>query len=425
MLATIVMVALWLTSFLLIGVFAGSESALVHLDTLAVKHLVSQKTEGAENVERLLADRQCLLSVLLIGTNVATVLSTVLATVLLRDVWLAGFSGATVSAGLMVVLILIFGEILPKKWAHQHAISWSLRVARPLEVFYRISRPLAIVLVQLPRLLSRRMSSETDEATVDEDSILTMVDLSEEGGGVQEAERDMIVGVLESNHTQVRDLMIPRVDVLAVAIDDPLQEVLQQVTQSGFSRIPVYDGSIDNVVGILYLKDLLEHWHSSEHLNLAEIMRAAYFVPETKRTSDLLRELKRLHIHMAIVVDEYGGTAGLVTIEDLLEEIIGEIQDEYDLDEEAEVVELGEDSWLVDARVPIDQVSELVGAELPDDEVDTIGGLAYLELGRIPTSGDIFLLPEHGIQLTVAETDRNRVTKLRIDRIRESQLQGA
>jgi putative hemolysin len=347
----------------------------------------------------------------------------VLATVLLRDVSFGRISGATLAAGSMVILILVFGELLPKRLAHKNAVAWSLRVAKPLEKFYSACRPLALLLVQIPRLLGRRMPAD-DHNGVDEDSILTMVDLSEEGGGVLETERDMIVGVLESNHTQAKDVMTPRVDMEAIAADDPLADVLQTVAESGFSRIPVYEDTIDNIIGILYLKDLLQLWQGREQLTIREIMRPAYFVPQTKNASELLRELKRLHIHMAIVVDEYGGTAGLVTIEDLLEEIVGEIQDEYDWDEEAEVVELGDDTWLVDARLPIDEVSELIGEELPDDEVDTIGGLAYLESGRIPVTGEEIPLPQYGIHLTVAETDRHRITKLRIYKEKQ-QLQGA
>lgn len=423
MLGIVLTFILWLVSFLLIGVFAGSETALVRLDNLTVRHLVDQRVEGSLSIDRMLKDRQCLLGVLLIGTNVAVVLSTVLATVLLRDVSFGRISGATLAAGSMVILILVFGELLPKRLAHKNAVAWSLRVAKPLEKFYSACRPLALLLVQIPRLLGRRMPAD-DHNGVDEDSILTMVDLSEEGGGVLETERDMIVGVLESNHTQAKDVMTPRVDMEAIAADDPLADVLQTVAESGFSRIPVYEDTIDNIIGILYLKDLLQLWQGREQLTIREIMRPAYFVPQTKNASELLRELKRLHIHMAIVVDEYGGTAGLVTIEDLLEEIVGEIQDEYDWDEEAEVVELGDDTWLVDARLPIDEVSELIGEELPDDEVDTIGGLAYLESGRIPVTGEEIPLPQYGIHLTVAETDRHRITKLRIYKEKQ-QLQGA
>jgi CBS domain containing-hemolysin-like protein len=408
---------LWLASFLLIGFFSSSETAIVRLDGLTVRHLTNQHLKGAMVVERLLRDKQQLLSVLLIGTNISMVLSTVLATVLMRDVQIAGISGTSISTWLMVVLILLFGEIIPKKWATRHAEVWALRVARPLQIVYAVFKPFAALLVQVPRLLSRRSKGTNDELTVDEESIITMVDMGEEGGGVLETEHDMIVGVLEANHTQIRDVMVPRVDMLAVAVDDPVQEVLEQVTASGFSRIPVYEDTVDNIVGVLYLKDLLEHWSSRERINIQQIMRGVYFVPETKKTNELLRELKRLHIHMAIVVDEYGGTAGLVTIEDLLEEIVGEIQDEYDADEEPEIVELEEGSWLVDGRLPIDEISELLAQELPDDEVDTIGGLAYLELGRIPSAGETVELPKYGLRLVVAETNRRRITKVRIDRI--------
>ncbi len=406
---------LWLVSFFLVAFFAASETAFIRLDNLTVKQLVSRKAKGAEIVEQLLEARQPLLSSLLVGTNLAVVLTTVLATMLMRDVHVAGISGATISTWGMIVLILLFGEILPKRLASTHTVAFALRAARPIQLSYRVFAPLATPLLKIPQMLSRQLQIEADDTSIDEESLLTMVDMGEEEGSVEEEERDMIVGVLESNHTLAREVMTPRVDMITIAIDDSAEEIWQQIIASGLSRIPVYEETIDNIVGVLYAKDLLEYSESQEPPVITNLMREAYFVPETKRINDLLRELKSLRIHMAIVIDEYGGTAGLVTIEDLLEEIVGEIQDEFDNDEEAEIQQLTTASWLVDGAVPIDEISELVEVDLPDEEVDTIGGFVYWILDHIPGSGEILDLPDYGLRITVAEINGRRIAKLKIE----------
>lgn len=417
MLGLIASLLLWLISFLAIAFFAGSETALVHLDNLTVKHLLGQRAKGAQVVAELMEDKQRLLGVLLVGTNLAVVISTVTATILTRNWSFYGVNGATLSTWGMVVLILIFGEIIPKRLATQHASRIALRTAVPVRFFYRLFLPLASLLVAIPRVLSNRLRIEDDDLSIDEESLLTMVDMGEEEGAVDEEERDMIFGVLEANHTLVREIMTPRVDMVTVATDDPPEEVLEQIVHSGFSRIPVYEDTVDNIVGILYAKDLLEHWRTKDAIDLAALMREPYFVPETKNTSDLLREFKKLRLHMAIIVDEYGGTAGLVTFEDLLEEIVGDIQDEYDWDEEDEVVQVSDNVWMVDARMSIDDINELTEVELSDEHVDTIGGLAYQLLGRIPAPGEQAEIPEQGIRLAVAETTGRRITRIRLSRI--------
>ncbi|HBK85837.1 MAG TPA: hemolysin [Firmicutes bacterium] len=406
---------LWLVSFFLVAFFAASETAFIRLDNLTVKQLVSRKAKGAEIVEQLLEARQPLLSSLLVGTNLAVVLTTVLATMLMRDVHVAGVSGSTISTWGMIVLILLFGEILPKRMASAHTVSFALKAARPIQLSYRVFAPLATPLLKIPQMLSRQLQIEADDTSIDEESLLTLVDMGEEEGAVEEEERDMIVGVLESNHTLAREVMTPRVDMITIAIDDSAEEIWQQIIASGLSRIPVYEETVDNIVGVLYAKDLLEYGDSQQPLVIANLMREAYFVPETKRINDLLRELKSLHIHMAIVIDEYGGTAGLVTIEDLLEEIVGEIQDEFDDDEEAEIQQLGTNTWLVDGAVPIDEISELVEVDLPDEEVDTIGGFVYWILDHIPDNGELLDLPDYGLKITVAKINGRRIAKLKIE----------
>lgn len=415
MLGSLITWALWLISFLLVAFFAAAETAYIRLDNLTVKQLVAQDVKGAKLVDRLLEDRQPLLSSLLVGTNIAVVLSTVLATVLMRDLQFAGVSGTAIATWAMIVLILIFGEIIPKRFATAYAAQFALKAARPIQVVSQALRPLATPLLQIPRRLSKHLQIEADDMSINEESLLTLVDMGEEAGSVEEAERDMIVAVLESNHTLAREVMTPRVDIAAIAVDDSINDIWEQIITSGFSRIPVYEETVDNIVGVLYAKDLLEYGENGKQLSITDLMREAYFVPETKRINDLLRELKSLRIHMAIVIDEYGGTAGLVTIEDLLEEIVGEIQDEFDTDEEAEIEQIATRTWLVDGAVPIDEVSELIEIELPDEEVDTIGGFVYWLLDHIPSVGEVLSLPDYGLKITVVEISGRRIAKLKIE----------
>ncbi|NLY53498.1 MAG: HlyC/CorC family transporter [Firmicutes bacterium] len=424
MLGLVFTLMLWAFSFALVAFFAASETAMIRLDNLTVKQLVNKQVKGAHLLEEMMESKQPLLSSLLVGTNLAVVLSTVVANLLLRDVQIGRVSGSAIASWGMIILILIFGEILPKRLATTYTAQYASKAARPIYWAYKALVPLAMPLLQIPRLLSRRLPIESDEPSMDEASLITLVDIGEEEGSVEESEREMIVRVLESNHTLVREIMTPRVDIVAIDVDTPEQTMWQEVIESGLSRIPVYEDTIDNIIGILYVKDILEYWQGPLAVSIADLMRDAYFVPETKRINDLLRELKSLRIHMAIVVDEYGGTAGLVTIEDLLEEIVGEIQDEFDVNEQAEIQQLDANTWLVDGVVPIDEISDLVEIELPDEEVDTIGGLVYWLLDYIPETGETLDLPDYGLKLTVTATSGRRITKLKIERtpVKEKQI---
>ena len=249
---------------------------------------------------------------------------------------------------------------------------------------------------------------------MDEEALLTLVDMGEEAGALEQEERDMIVAVLESNHTQAREIMTPRVDMMTIPVDAPLSEVWDDIIASGYSRIPVHKGDRDSIVGILYVKDLLPYAAGESEPTISELMREAYFVPLTKRINDLLEEFKTMYVHVAIVVDEYGGTDGIITIEDLLEEIVGEIQDEFDEDEQAPVKRLGPDTWSLDAALPIDEVGELLGVELPDDEVDTIGGLVYWLLDHIPVQGESLAVPDYGMAITVTDINGQRIERLTV-----------
>ncbi len=250
---------------------------------------------------------------------------------------------------------------------------------------------------------------------VTEQEIHELMNAGEQEGLINEEENEMIRSIFEFHDTVVREIMVPRTDMASVSTDATVREVINAIIACGHSRIPVYDGTIDNIVGLLYAKDLLRYWGlDNATIDLKKIMRAPYFIPETKSLEELLQEFKRKRVHIAIVIDEYGGTSGLVTFEDLLEQIVGDIQDEFDLEEEL-LVEEADGSVVVDGRLPIEELEEHFGIEVERDKFDSVGGLAIHLTGRIPKGGDE-IRSKH-LLMTVLEADERKIKKLRISRI--------
>jgi CBS domain containing-hemolysin-like protein len=256
--------------------------------------------------------------------------------------------------------------------------------------------------------------------TVTEEDIQTLMQEGEEEGIIGREEHDMIDGVLELGDTRVREIMVPRTAMRALEKETPLAAVLSFVVREEHSRIPVYEGDLDHIIGVLYTKDLLRHWGAvAGQVRLADLLRPAFFIPEAKPAHDLLTEFKLRRVHMAIVVDEFGGTAGLVTIEDVLEEIVGEIRDEYDTDEPAPMERLPDGDLLFDGRATVDEVEEALGSPLPRGEFDTLAGFLAKSLGRIPARGE--QVRTGGTVFTVAEADARRVSRVRAGRVEEDE----
>ncbi len=345
--------------------------------------------------------------------------------------WLEAVPGGlseTASAGwafvltifVLVCVMLLLGDLLPRALADHHPRPIAFVVAWPVLLLTWLFRPLALFLSGTTNFVVRVLGGTKPGGLpyVREEEILTLVDAGEEGGVIEWDEKEMIDGILEMGKTLVREVMVPRTDIVALDFRTPLLDTLDPILTAGYSRIPVYQDTIDNIVGLLYAKDLLPALRDGLHDRpLVELLRAAYFVPETKVVDDLLRELQGQHTHMAIVVDEYGGTAGLVTIEDLLEEIVGEIQDEYDT-EEPLVEDLGGGEYLCDARLSVDDAEKLIGLRIPEGDFDTLGGFIYERLGAIPKVGDQVMLDN--ALLTVASIKGLRPGKLHIRRAQQS-----
>jgi CBS domain containing-hemolysin-like protein len=288
---------------------------------------------------------------------------------------------------------------------------WAVRLAPVASVVIWLLAPVGRLLLRAAAALSGPASGR-ERALVTEEAIMTLVDAGEEGGVIEEEEKAMIYSIFRLGDTLARELMIPRMDILAFEAETPLDEASDGLLEAGHSRAPVYSGTIDNVVGLLYAKDLLAALRREpQGRSVRGLLREAYFIPEAKKVDDLLEEMQARRVHMAIVVDEYGGTAGLVTIEDIVEEIVGEIHDEYDATEEALFQRHPDGSTTFNGRIALDEAEEILGVELPKGESDSLGGLVYNRLGRVPSPGES--VDAGAVRLVVEQVSGRRIRKVR------------
>lgn len=322
-----------------------------------------------------------------------------------------------------VIITLILGELVPEALGTVHADRLAGSLAGLLRFLMLICNPLTAIITAFSRVISATFGGDGLVNRVTEEEIMTLVDAAHTGGTIEAGEREMIDSVLTLNQTQASELMVPRIDIVAVEGEAPLEAVDKIFINSGYSRIPVYEGSIDNVRGVLFAKDLLMAYHNGNRLRYKtarDLMRPAHFVPETKQANDLLKEMRHRRAHMAIVVDEYGGTAGLLTIEDLIEQIVGDIRDEYDDDEEAEWRDMGDGLYLVDGSIDIDDLNDVLEINLPTEDSDTLAGLIYTQLGRVPTPGEDVELFEL-VVARVHSLEGRRIRKVTVKRIKPTQ----
>ena len=335
----------------------------------------------------------------------------------------AAFSdvGAVVATVTILSLVaVLFGLFVPRSIGIRHAKQVLLLMVFPLELITWLTRPLVAVLFFLTRLVTAPFGANPQEGTlVSEEDIKALIETGEQQGVLDVGERDMIHSVFALGEKKVHEVMVPRPDITAIDVNTPPEQVLETVVSAGHSRIPVYEGSPDEIIGVLYVKDLFRRLARGESVTIRPFLRPAHFIPETKKVDELLREMQKDKVHIAIVVDEYGGTAGLVTIEDLVEEIVGEIRDEYDVDEEL-VLPVSEHEALMDARVPFSEVKDTFSLEDSDgeEEYDTLGGYVTHELGRLPKVGET--IQRSGVKFVVESVDGRRIGRIRV--IREPSL---
>ncbi len=402
------------------GLLAAAGAALMNSRAPSLKSLEARGARGAARALELASEATSLL----LSFGVLRYLARLTAVGLALAVWVVGVGapdslpalvGTVVAAGLLGPLVEVVGESLALRSPER--VACALSPLGTLVVF--AASPLRAIYGWLARTPPGRRAGVVPPL-VTEEEIKTIVDAGEEGGAIEIDEKEMIFSIFELGETLVREVMVPRIDICAFEEAQTLEEVTDALLEAGHSRAPVYRGDIDRIVGIVYGKDLLRAARQGRLREpVGSLLRPALFVPEAKKADDLLADLQARRIHIALVVDEYGGTAGLVTLEDLVEEIVGEIRDEYDAVEEAAFQELREGGFLFTGRIDLDEVNELTGGRLPKDSSDTLGGFISGRLGRVPAPGDV--VDAGGLHLVVEQSSGPRIVKVRATRIPESQ----
>ncbi len=368
--------------------FSGSETALFSLSKLRIRRLEEKRKRGIEVVKRLLEDPHRLISTILIGNMIVNISASTVVTAI--AILLLGQKGTAVAIGVMTFLLLIFGEITPKTYAVQNAEAISLLIARPLEIFSIIILPLRRALESVSDLFLPLFKSKYPPRvpSVTEDEIKTMITVGEREGVLGEEEKEMIHSIFKFTDTRAFEVMVPRTDMVCLEADATVAEALDLIKKTGHSRIPVYQERVDNMVGTVHAKDILSHFKKENfQLKLRDLVRPPYFIPETKRIPDLLKEFQERRIQMALVVNEYGGIEGLVTLEDLVEEIVGEIPPEH-RKKERFIERIDKHTLRVSARLGIDEANRVLKLRLPEGRFKTIGGFIFNLIGRIPKEGE-------------------------------------
>jgi CBS domain containing-hemolysin-like protein len=396
---------------LVVAVMAATETAIIRTNRVRAYHLVEQGRRGAASLQRITENPQQFLNVVLLVTMLATVGGTTLATDLaVRHIH---HLGEIIATAAMTLLLFVFAEVTPKTFAIQQTDRVGLRVAPVIVALTRLVGPMARGLLKVANVIMPGKGLPQGPF-VTEQEIKALAEVASDEDQIEEGEKDLIHSIFEFGDTLVREVMVPRPDMVAAPLDAGLRQVLDLILRHGYSRIPVYRDTVDEIVGLVYAKDVLRHLHAGkENVPLDKILREPYVVPETKKVAELLREMQQRRVHIAIVVDEYGSTAGLVTIEDLLEEIVGEIADEYDR-EEAQIEPVDESTFRVSGRLAIDDLNELLDVDLPHDEWDTVAGLMYSLLGAVPTQGET--VSYDNLTFTAERVQGRRIAKVLITR---------
>ncbi len=393
-------ICLFLSAF-----FSSSETALFSISKVRALHLAKEGGRIDQLILRMKRDSHSLLTTILIGNNLVNIGGSSLATAIVMEKFSSNAVG--IVTAVMTFLILVFGEIFPKSFATHNNVVVARIVIYPIFWLSKLFFPVIVVLNFIPKVLG----PYSNKTTVTEDELMTMVEVVEEGGEIKEGERELISNIFEFDDTCASEIMTPRADMYTITIDEPVD--IKAIIRSGFSRIPVIEESIDNVVGILNIKDLFASYHEhctsghSATFDVKEIMREPYFVPESKKIDSLLHEFKQKKNHIGIVIDEHGGVEGLVTMEDVLEELVGEISDETDrLD--PHVVKLKDKRWVVLGKTDIDEVNKKLGLSIEDsNNYDTFSGYILERIGRIPEVGESIKIDSY--TATVKEKDGNRI----------------
>jgi len=400
-----------IVGIILSAFFSSSETALTSVNIFKIRQMEKNGVEKAPLVRKLVDNIGSVLTTILIGNNIVNIVTTTIATIFFTEVM--GPKGAVISPIILTIVVLIFGEVTPKNIAAANSEKLALAVARPIRLLDIVLKPINFILGKITGAITKIFVGEEEESSlVTEEDLKTIVDVSEEQGVINNEESEMINNVFEFGNSYVSDIMTARTNMEAISIESDQEELNEMLKETNHSRIPVYGKNIDNILGILHMKDIVSAIADGKELNLEEIIRPAYYVYDNMHIFDLFTNMRSENVSLAIVIDEYGGTSGLVTIEDIVEELVGEIDDEYDKDEK-DIFKLTENSYLVKPALHLSDFNDYFNLELEEIKNDSIGGYVIDHLSRIPEQGDSVEI--ENLKITVDEVDRYKIEMLKVE----------
>ncbi len=388
--------------------FSSAETALMTSNKLRIRNLAENGDKRAEKVLEITANTDKMLSAILIGNNIVNLSASALSTTFTLKLF--GSSLVGIATGILTFLILVFGEITPKNVASKNAENMALKYIGIISLLVIVLTPVIYVVNKVAGIvISLFVKNNDDNNMVTEDELRAMVEVSHEDGVIEKEEKKMIVNVVDFGDTVAGDIMLPRVDMVMVSVESSYGEILKIFREEKYTRIPVYEESPDNVIGILNVKDFLLI-EDKENFSVKEHLREPLYTYEYKKTSSLMVDMRKTGANIVIVLDEYGTTVGLITLEDMLEEIVGEIRDEFDADEDEGITKISETEYLIDGSTNLDDVNDRIGLELSSEEYESIGGIIMEKLGRLPVEGEVITFDN--IILTVKKMDHARIEKV-------------
>ena len=397
---------------LLSGFFSSAETALTTVNKIRLRYLAEEGNKRAATTLKITENSGKMLSAILIGNNIVNLSASSLTTSLAYNL---GGPAVAIASVVLTVLILLFGEITPKTLASIHSEKLALLYAPVIDIFMKVMTPVIFVINSLSNLvmLILRIDPNAKMKTMTENELRTIVDVSHEDGVIESEEKEMIYNVFDLGDAKAKDVMVPRINVTFADIDSSYAELIDLFREDKFTRLPVYAESKDNVVGTINMKDLLLFDNNQKDFHVKDILREAYFTYEYKNISELLVEMRTASFNIAIVLDEYGETAGLITLEDILEEIVGEIHDEYDENEEENIRQINALEYIVEGSTNLDDLNDSLDLQLESEDYDSVGGFIIEHLDRLPEEMDEITTPD-GIRMVVEKLDKNRIEQVHI-----------
>ncbi len=409
----------WLLIFLIFlillsGFFSASETALMSLNKIKIKQLVESDIKGAKEIQKLIENPNEILSTILVCNNIVNILASSISTIIFIDLFGSFGRGVSTSISTLVltIVILIFGEITPKTIAVLKMEKIAFKIYKPLKVIVIVLKPIVFIFSKISSLIMMifGIKQQNVRMNITEEELKSIVSYSQEEGVLEVEDKNLIYNVFEFGDIKVRDVMVPRVDMVTISVDSTYDEVLLLFKTERFSRVPVYKDDIDNIVGVIYIKDLFII-DKEDEFSIEKYIREVHFTHEYKKIRDLFNEMKKSRNHLTIVMDEYGGTVGLVTIEDLIEEIVGDIEDEYDEIVDKEIQILNENEYLIVGTLKIDTLNNMLNINI-ESEFETIGGYIIEKIGRLPKVGEV--VEFENIKFKIENVGKNRIKGLRV-----------